>query len=85
MSRRDNLHTPLRPQSGDYSAMDRTLSYAEILKKTVQGAVAGQPRIQAVKLYPVCDTESGHVLVLAIGWDKKRWTDAVLFRARLVD
>ena len=30
--------------------MDRPLSYADILKKTVQ----------AIKLYPVCDQDSGH-------------------------
>ncbi|MGD1937058.1 MAG: element excision factor XisI family protein [Cyanophyceae cyanobacterium] len=65
--------------------MDRPLSYAEILKKTVQDAVADQPRIQAIKLYPICDIEAGHFLVLATGWDKKRWMNAVLFHACLVE
>ncbi|OAB63638.1 XisI protein [Leptolyngbya valderiana BDU 20041] len=64
--------------------MDRTLSYADILKQTVQAAVVDQPRLQAIKLYPVCDTESGHFLVLATGWDKQRWMDTILFHARLV-
>jgi len=64
--------------------MDQTLSYTDILKKTVQEAVANQPRLQAIKLYPVCDTESGHFLVLATGWDKQRWMDTILFHARLV-
>jgi hypothetical protein len=64
--------------------MDRTLSYTDILKQTVQTAVADQPRLQAVTLYPVCDTESGHFLVLATGWDKQQWMDTILFHARLV-
>ncbi|NJO73678.1 MAG: XisI protein [Leptolyngbyaceae cyanobacterium RM1_406_9] len=64
--------------------MDQTLSYVDTLRKTVQEAVANQPRLQAIKLYPVCDTESGHFLVLATGWDKQRWMDTILFHARLV-
>lgn len=64
--------------------MDQTMSYAEILKQTVKEAVANQPRLQTIKLYPVCDTESGHFLVLATGWDKQRWMDTILFHARLV-
>ncbi|WP_088242420.1 element excision factor XisI family protein [Calothrix rhizosoleniae] len=65
--------------------MDQTLSYADILKKTVQEAVVNQPRLQAIKLYPVCDTESGHFLVLATGWNKQRRMDTILFHARLVE
>ncbi len=64
--------------------MDQSLSYADILKKTVQSATIDQPRLQPIKLYPVCDSESGHFLVLATGWDKQRWIDTVLFHARLV-
>ena len=65
--------------------MDQTLSYIDILRKTVQEAVANQPRLQAIKLYPVCDIESGHFLVLATGWDNQRWMDTILFHARLVE
>ncbi|MCU0523691.1 MAG: XisI protein [Elainella sp. Prado103] len=65
--------------------MDRTLSYADILKKTVQEAVINQPRLQAIKLYPVCNTESGQFLVLATGWDQQRWIDTILFHARFVE
>lgn len=60
------------------------LSYTDILKKTVQAATVDQPRLQAIKLYPVCDPESGHFLVLATGWDKQQWMDTILFHARLV-
>lgn len=65
--------------------MDHTLSYSDILKQTVQAATINQPRLQAIKLYPVCDIDSGHFLVLATGWDKQRWIDAILFHARLVE
>ncbi|QQE63777.1 hypothetical protein GFS31_04460 [Leptolyngbya sp. BL0902] len=64
--------------------MDQSLNYTDILKKTLQEAVVNQPRLQAIKLYPVCDTESGHFLVLATGWDKQTWMDTILFHARLV-
>jgi XisI protein len=65
--------------------MDRLLSYADILKQTLQEATKAQPRLQAIKLYPVCDKDSGHFLIIATGWDKQRWIDAILFHARLVD
>ncbi|WP_449420614.1 element excision factor XisI family protein [Phormidium nigroviride] len=65
--------------------MERSLSYADILKKTLQEATRTQPRLQAIKLYPVCDTDSGNFLILATGWDKQRWIDTILFHARLVD
>jgi len=65
--------------------MERSLSYADILKKTLQEATRTQPRLQAIQLYPVCDTHSGHFLILATGWDKQRWLDTILFHARLVD
>ncbi|MCC3589287.1 MULTISPECIES: element excision factor XisI family protein [unclassified Microcoleus] len=65
--------------------MDRSLSYADILKQTLQEATQAQPRLQAIKLYPVCDTDSGHFLIIATGWDKQRWIDTILFHARLVD
>jgi len=65
--------------------MDHPLNYADILKKTMQAATANQPRLQAIKLYPVCDTDSGHFLVLATVWDKQRWIHAILFHARLVE
>lgn len=35
------------------------------------------------RLYPVCDVDSGHFLVLATGWDKQRWINTILFHARL--
>jgi hypothetical protein len=51
--------------------MDNSLSYADILKKTLQEATRAQPRLQAIQLYPVCDVDSGHFLVLATGCDNQ--------------
>ncbi len=65
--------------------MDHPLSYADILKQMVQAATVDQPRLQAIKLYAVCDPDSGHFLILATGWDKQRWMDTILFHARLVE
>ena len=65
--------------------MEQTLTYTDILEQTVQEAVINQPSLQTIKLYAVCDTESGHFLVLATGWNKQRWMDTILFHARLVE
>lgn len=65
--------------------MAASVDYVSILKKTLHDAVRVQPRLQQIRLYPVCDAETGHFLVLATGWDKQSWVDAVLFHARLVD
>jgi hypothetical protein len=65
--------------------MDKSLDYASIIKKTLYAATIVQPRLQAIKLYPVCDSDSGHFLILATGWDKESWIDTVLFHARLID
>jgi len=63
--------------------MAHLLNYAGILKQTLQEATRDQPSIQAIKVYPVCDTETGHFLVLATGYDRQRWMDSVIFHARL--
>jgi len=65
--------------------MDNSINYAEIIKKTVNAATIDQPSLQAIKLYPVCDAESGHFLILATGRDKQCWMDSILFHARLVE
>ncbi|MEC4805129.1 MAG: element excision factor XisI family protein [Jaaginema sp. PMC 1079.18] len=65
--------------------MDNSLNYQKIIQETLQKATQDQPRLQALRLYPVCDLESGHFLVLATGWDKQRWLDIILFHARLAD
>ncbi|GGA30952.1 element excision factor XisI family protein [Okeania sp. KiyG1] len=65
--------------------MDSSLNYLDILKKTVQEATRDQPSLQQIKLYPVCDFDSGHFLVVGTGLDKQGWIDFILFHARVVD
>lgn len=47
--------------------MDHSLNYADILKPILQEETRAQPSIQAIRLYPLCDTETGNFLVLATG------------------
>jgi XisI protein len=65
--------------------MDNALNYANIIQQTLQTATQHQPRLQAIRSYPVCDMEAGHFLVLATGWDKQQWINIILFQAHLVD
>ncbi len=65
--------------------MDNSLSYADIIEQTLKEATKDQPRIQSIRLYPVCDRDSGNFLILATGWDKKSWINTILFHAHLVE
>nr|WP_309738144.1 element excision factor XisI family protein [Chamaesiphon sp. OTE_20_metabat_361] len=67
------------------NSMDNSLIYADIIENTLKEATRHQPRIQSIRLYPVCDRDSGNFLILATGWDKKAWINTILFHARLVD
>ena len=64
--------------------MDSSLDYATLVKQTLQAATIDQPRLQAIRLYSVCDIEAGHYLVMATGWDKQQWINTILFQAHLV-
>jgi XisI protein len=65
--------------------MVNALNYADIIQTTLKEATKDQPRIQSIRIYPVCDVISGHFLILATGWDKKSWINTILFHAHLVD
>jgi hypothetical protein len=65
--------------------MDNSLNYADIIENTLKEATRDQPRIQSIRLYPVCDRDSGNFLIMATGWDKKDWINTILFHAYLVD
>jgi XisI protein len=65
--------------------MDNSLSYADIIENTLKEATKDQPRIQSIRLYPVCDRDSGNFLIMATGWDKKDWINTILFHAYLVN
>lgn len=73
--------------------MDNSLSYADIIEQTLKEATKDKPRIQSIRLYPVCvrvsvasaNRDSGNFLIMATGWDKKDWINIILFHAYLVD
>jgi hypothetical protein len=65
--------------------MDNSLSYADIIEQTLKAATKDQPRLQSIRLYPVCDRDSGNFLILATGWDKKDWINTILFHAYLIE
>lgn len=65
--------------------MDKSLKYPEILTQVLRKAAAAQPRLQAIQIRAVCDTESGQFLIIATGWEKNIWINTILFHARLVD
>jgi hypothetical protein len=73
--------------------MDNSLSYADIIEQTLKAATKDRPRIQSIRLYPVCvrasvasaNRDSGNFLILATGWDKKDWIDTILFHAHLIE
>jgi hypothetical protein len=65
--------------------MDNSLSYADIIESTLKEATKDQPRLQSIRLYPVCDRDSGNFLILATGWDKKDWINTILFHAHLIE
>ena len=65
--------------------MDQTINYAEILTRVIREEAEPQPRIQPITIAPVCDPESGQFLLIATGYENKKWFDSILFHARLVD
>ena len=73
--------------------MDNSLSYADIIEHTLKEATKDRPRLQEIRLYPVCvrvsvasaNRDSGNFLIMATGWDKKSWINTILFHAYLVD
>ncbi len=44
--------------------MDNTVNYADILTQVIRKESAMQPRLQTLKITPVCDPESGNFLII---------------------
>ncbi|MDB9423246.1 element excision factor XisI family protein [Microcystis aeruginosa] len=64
--------------------MDNTVNYADILTQVIRKESAMQPRLQTLKITPVCDPESGNFLIIMTGWEKEAWINTILFHARLL-
>ena len=65
--------------------MDQSLNYADILTQVIRAEGKLQPAFIRVNIIPVCDATTGQFLLLAVGWDKERHVDNILFHARLMD
>ena len=46
--------------------MDNTVNYADILTQVIRKESAMQPRLQNLKITPVCDPESGNFLIILV-------------------
>jgi XisI protein len=63
--------------------MDKSLKYADILTQVLRTESTIQPRLQKLRISPVCDRDSGQFLIIMTGWEQKTWTNTILFHARL--
>ena len=64
--------------------MDNTVNYADILTQVIRKESSMQPRLQTLKITPVCYPESGNFLIIMTGWEKEAWINTILFHARLL-
>jgi trans-2-enoyl-CoA reductase len=65
--------------------MDKSLKYADILTQVLRQESAIKTRLKQLKISPVCDQEIGQYLIIMTGWQKEKWTNTILFHARLAD
>ena len=64
--------------------MDQQMNYADILTQAMRDEERYQPK-HGPKIVSVCDPEKGQFLLIAVGWQKDRHIDSILFHAQLVD
>src|SRR5215475_13713308 len=64
--------------------MDKKMSYAGILTQAMREEEKYQPK-HGPKIVSVCDQEKGQYLLIAVGWQKERHIDSLLFHAQLAD
>ena len=63
--------------------MDKSIKYAEILTQVLRQESVIQPRNKNVTISSVCDRETGIFLIIMTGWQKKYWSNTILFHACL--
>ncbi len=64
--------------------MDQKMSYADVLTRIMREEEKYQP-LHGPVIVSVCDQETGQFMLVAVGWQKERHIDSILFHARLVD
>jgi hypothetical protein len=60
------------------------MNYADILTQVMRDEEQYQPK-HGPKIVSVCDPGKGQFLLIAVGWQKDRHIDSILFHAQLVD
>jgi len=65
--------------------MAHSIDYADILTHVIRQEAKPQPRIQPITYAAVCDAESGQFLLIATGYENKKWFDVIVFHARLIE
>lgn len=64
--------------------MDQTLSYADILTRLMRDEEQYQP-MHGPQIVSVCDTQTNQFMLIAVGWQKDRHVDSIVFHARLLN
>ncbi len=64
--------------------MDQQLNYTGILTQIMRAEEQFQP-LNGPAIVSVCDAQTGQFLLVAVGWQKQRHIDSILFHARLLD
>jgi hypothetical protein len=61
------------------------MNYADTITEVLRKEASHQPSLLPIRVAAVCDVSSGHFLLVASGWEKKRRVETILFHARLVE
>lgn len=65
-------------------AMDQQISSAVILAQLMRDETQHQP-LGGPELVSVCDHQSGQFMLVAVGWQRERHMDHIIFHARLLN
>lgn len=64
--------------------MDQTAKYADILTEVLHAEAKTFPTIPKLRLVASCDRETGHFLLIMVGWDNRNhWHHSISFHAEL--
>ena len=64
--------------------MDQQLNYAAILTQVMRDEARHQP-LGGPEIVAVCDQQTNQFMLVAVGWQKERHIDSILFHARLLN
>lgn len=64
--------------------MDQKMNYSDVLTQIMRQEEQCQPMF-GPKIVSVCDQEKGQFMLVAVGWQKGRHIDNILFHAQLAN